>query len=332
MLGICLAVCLQILEFGHLDEWLGVLYTNREHFQTLSPTLFAWIKKRTLHSLYTIFNAIPFDKAAFFEHVRQCNAQVTGSIIMQALLGNDVFHAKDIDVFMLMQGPRVDGADFDTPLHKYLFECATGIKVTPGQAFTLLEKQHIDQHVRCLTTEFVHEEKNSGYTTMVMNLLREVWQYQIGTHQIQIITVGPAIGEEELKQIPNSPYVRRFRDGMNCETIQNYITQCFDIRMATSFYDGKILCLNHITDLFDRCLVLQSYFFHRMQHCDAGDLEIYNKRLAKYFARGFHLHPKSKAALKELCRQKNFKRANDNDQEDEEEEHDFRFLKRNKNN
>lgn len=38
-------VCLQFMSFLHLDEWMAILYMNKEHFNTLKPKMLPWIKK-----------------------------------------------------------------------------------------------------------------------------------------------------------------------------------------------------------------------------------------------------------------------------------------------
>ncbi len=214
------------------------------------------------------------DVEKFLALVRENNGTVAGSIHIQIMLGEDVFKATDVDVFV-----ESSDAGFTT-LHRYLFENSTGLPSLIGPA-TPTDRAHARQTVQNMwnTSDFPVQDQlvQCFYTNGEQRLgiikkfnIIHVYSYQMNSGMnIQVIQV------------------RKHDDSLQ---IEDYVVNEFDMMCCTSTYDGSKYNLRHVNDVYRRALVLNTDFDKRVQYYTPTKTKNHQSRLAKYATRGFFPH------------------------------------------
>ncbi len=206
---------------------------------------------------------------------------ITGSTILQMLIGEKKFKANDLDVFMCFE-PKYSS------LHRLCYFLSTGLESIPGGTprDELEEKQQliIREKIKTVGKEMIGTEMPFEFlsrtyacgTTVVFPQhisIRRIRNYSIMksdgiAHKIQLIEVG----------------ARDERKGISL--LEQYISQ-FDFRCCTSRYDGTRCILQSLHDVLSRKLVLTQGYRMRTPFLTDYAQTAHLKRIKKYVERGF---------------------------------------------
>lgn len=266
-----------------------------------------WMTTIVGQRMRTILDNAGLETDHFLDLLQKCHGQISGSICLEAMLGADVFRAGDIDVFVEFGGYFKQ--TYFSDLHRYLFHWRTGVVSDPKNAWTDAERwQHRLRVRKSQTDPHMFAERTTpvklNYGGDSIMLLKEkfrivhIWDYcEPGSRNVQVVSI------------------RILKD---FGTIERYIRKRFDIRMASSTFDGKFVG-RHILDVYRRqILFTDDYHFRAKFFCEYEKI-LHQQRLRKYTRRGFQL---AGSPVQTVCTQtsaglKNFQKLTANNSERE---------------
>jgi hypothetical protein len=289
-----------LAPFLYLDDWMSLMLASSKHL-----SLRQYIKKIATRVIQTRINEIVhqvmgprFDE--FYTLLKQHDGYITGSILLQLLMGS--FKANDIDIFI--QDPTDCCATCNkphiTPLHRFLFEISTGEPSIPGKQW-----RGNSELVRC-TRKVDMSETNSHlqkitYTGGIQFIKeRRIWQItNVYTYVIQNVNV-------QVINVASNICGKKF-------VMSDFIPQHFDFSICTSHFDGDRVVLHNLHNIYNRQIVVNPEFVRRTMFFNDYVEQHHKGRVKKYQDRGFTLDKKLPYGkyFKVLCDQW-FKVDNDN--------------------
>ncbi len=267
---------LYILQFLHLDEWCGILYLCKNHWNVLSPYMLKFIKNQLRERLKHKITQLGIDTNPFFELIQKYSGQVTGSIHLEMLIEN--FKSNDIDIFI------TSPTCIFTDLHRFLYFYSTGDQSIPGKKWNddiskvrEVTRQEIIPQMEKVRASRYFTEIIREFTTKYE--IRNIFTYIIQACKIQVITIGK-VKKDNTNKI--------WKLCEECD-IKEYITTQFDMEMSMSMYDGIDYKLHGLLNVYNRHLIFPEYFKQRVMFVSNYEKKRHLRRLKKYETRGFKI-------------------------------------------
>jgi hypothetical protein len=264
----------KLFPFLYLDDWVNMTKLSK-HTSDFKKNLFSCAEQIVQQRLDQLILAIfQVETPLFLQLLQAQGGLLTGSIIIEKLVGKHKFEAGDIDIFARSWKTEKENMGYSY-LQRFLYKLATGQNSIPGAPFWIQTPQ-VSQNPGLLATRAVNDD--NIFSTVLKQYgdksLGFVWRtkidnihtYHINGFKIQLIEI---LSEEEMK-------------------MTDYIEQKFDIKACMSHYDGVgNVVLRHLDHVIKRELHMNPCFLLRAGFFDGENTARHKTRLAKYQNRGF---------------------------------------------
>ncbi len=246
---------------------------------------FRSIRTNIRERVFNVLHDCGLDPVVFFAHVCQDRGYISGSFLLELIMGSDQFVSSDIDVYIVAKD-----RDFFSPLHQYLFERSTGLTSAKGKMLSQEETKRISNIVTGggkwgLGGGGVDETKQEVFESHYPGLDNPVRWFQKHTYRITSVYNYHMRNGRIIQVI--SLTLNRYPNA-EIEHFWDY-PQHFDFRICQSQYDGQKFRLPHIEDVRLKQLTFTDSFRKQVQLYSPSKRLNHEARVVKYIRRGFHL-------------------------------------------
>ncbi len=243
------------------------------------------IRTNIRQQVFKVLKDCGLDPIVFFSHVRQDQGYISGSFLLELILGSDQFVSNDIDVYVVAKD-----RDFYSDLHCYLFEISTGM--TPNK-----DKRLSSEETRQISSIVTGGGRWNNEGGRVDGTKQEIWEAHypnldnpirwFSKHTFRIVSVYNY-------KMRNNRVIQVISFALNNppdRDIENFwdYPQHFDFRICQAQYDGVSFRLPHMEDVRRKQLTLTDSFVKQAGLYSRDKRNCHEARVRKYESRGFHL-------------------------------------------